>query len=685
MKHLRRIALLLFFLTIAAQIIYPPISSAEVTIETRKTQYSGSGTTGPFNFNWKVFAATDVDVIKTSTAGVDTVLTKDIDYTITGTGSPAYAAGGAVTLTVALALGEKLTILSGAPYTQTQTYANHAALTVSSLNNALDKAAIQRQQLLNETSRSLKVPNSSSLSDLTITPESNKAIGWNVGATGLANYDTTVLTVPEDSTTRVRTEAELVAALSDANGCIQVVAPVTLTTSLTLTKPVYISPGAPITCTGFVLTLSAPLLSTGAYQQFVAAAGEVVFDLSKTPNILPCWFGGSSTNVGLGTANPRYSLDVVGEIQGSELRTSSRSLQTLVTFVFDDGNETDYTLMKPLFAAQGEVACSAVVTSLIGEVDRLTSAQIVELEDAGWEILSHTKTHANLTELTEAEILTELADSKTELEAMGLTINNLAYPYGAHNETVRRIAREYYRSARDDSGTNPALLDTYRLSARVADDHTALATYQGYVDTAELYTRWLIFYLHETNSDDVTALNTLIDYIQAKGISIVTINQGLDLIGNVVDTPAIRANINRVGIDGDIVFSSDAAHTIMIDGSGFNGQQDISLGLEASSNYAETGRPGDLYLNAGSVIDPTNDADGGNVMITPGTSTAGSAGSIFVSGNILPLTDDTYYLGRNNDDTPLAFKGLILKDTTNGKYYRIEVTSGSVVATDLTD
>ena len=55
------------------------------------------------------------------------------------------------------------------------------------------------------------------------------------------------------------------------------------------------------------------------------------------------------------------------------------------------------------------------------------------------------------------------------------------------------------------------------------------------------------------------------------------------------------------------------------------------------------------------------------------------------SADIFPATDDTYYLGKNDDDSPLAWKGLVLKDTTNGKYYRIEITNGSIVATDLTD
>ncbi len=55
------------------------------------------------------------------------------------------------------------------------------------------------------------------------------------------------------------------------------------------------------------------------------------------------------------------------------------------------------------------------------------------------------------------------------------------------------------------------------------------------------------------------------------------------------------------------------------------------------------------------------------------------------AANLFPKTDNTYYLGKNDDDTPFAWKGVILKDTTNGKYYRVEVINGILTATDLTD
>jgi len=59
---------------------------------------------------------------------------------------------------------------------------------------------------------------------------------------------------------------------------------------------------------------------------------------------------------------------------------------------------------------------------------------------------------------------------------------------------------------------------------------------------------------------------------------------------------------------------------------------------------------------------------------------------IMSTKNHYPLADDTYYLGRNDDDSPLAWKGLILKDQGGtGKYYRLEVNGDALQIVDLTD
>jgi hypothetical protein len=47
--------------------------------------------------------------------------------------------------------------------------------------------------------------------------------------------------------------------------------------------------------------------------------------------------------------------------------------------------------------------------------------------------------------------------------------------------------------------------------------------------------------------------------------------------------------------------------------------------------------------------------------------------------------DNTICFGKNNDDSPAAWKNVILKDTANGKYFRIEAMRSVVTATDPTD
>lgn len=67
-----------------------------------------------------------------------------------------------------------------------------------------------------------------------------------------------------------------------------------------------------------------------------------------------------------------------------------------------------------------------------------------------------------------------------------------------------------------------------------------------------------------------------------------------------------------------------------------------------------------------------------------GVATVAPTGAVMkLTGNFYPTTDDTYYLGKNSSSTPFAWKGVILKDTTDGNYYRIEVISGVVTATML--
>jgi len=193
-----------------------------------------------------------------------------------------------------------------------------------------------------------------------------------------------------------------------------------------------------------------------------------------------------------------FLISSCGGVSTKKTSSISKS-EPIVTFVFDDGNETDYTVAKNIFSAQREVACSAVTTNWINNKDYLTGPQIIELQNAGWEILSHTESHPNLRGLSESQIEAELSKSKTALEGLGLTVKNLVYPYNKTNAAVKKIAERYYRSAREGgSMSNPHILDRSELKSYSIKHN--LDKMERYIDNAHSEGAWVIFYHHQIDA-----------------------------------------------------------------------------------------------------------------------------------------------------------------------------------------
>ncbi|MCX6377310.1 MAG: polysaccharide deacetylase family protein, partial [Armatimonadetes bacterium] len=73
----------------------------------------------------------------------------------------------------------------------------------------------------------------------------------------------------------------------------------------------------------------------------------------------------------------------------------------------------------------------------------LDADDVRELSAAGFEIGSHGMTHAHLTELSDAELKTEVAESKRVLEDfIGAPVTGFSYPYGEWDARVRDAVME---------------------------------------------------------------------------------------------------------------------------------------------------------------------------------------------------------------------------------------------------
>lgn len=238
-------------------------------------------------------------------------------------------------------------------------------------------------------------------------------------------------------------------------------------------------------------------------------------------------------------------------IDGS-IRLGQRQKTPIVTFTSDDGRSADYTKLKPVFSEKSVPFTMGIISGFIGNSSYMNKEQIFELHNVlGCEIASHTVSHLALADLTETDIEKELKNSKESLVSMGFDVKNLIYPFGSHNDLVRKYSRKYYRSAlRVGGGLNSGALKTYALN-RVAfgsyfdaqpAEYPATSTLEYYkkrVDEAFDNNSWLVFMMHpaEASHDDTQTqyLKDLIDYIKTKNIPILNVNDAMEQVSNLVD------------------------------------------------------------------------------------------------------------------------------------------------------
>ena len=122
-----------------------------------KDQHNGNGSATSFNYNFKILDQSHLEVTKTSTAGVDTVLTITTHYTVSGVG----ADSGSITYPVtgdALATGEKLTIRRKQDFLQATDLQNQGGFFAEVHETAFDKQTMFALQNEEESARGLRAP-----------------------------------------------------------------------------------------------------------------------------------------------------------------------------------------------------------------------------------------------------------------------------------------------------------------------------------------------------------------------------------------------------------------------------------------------------------------------------------------------------------------------------------------------
>src|SRR5699024_9547608 len=222
---------------------------------------------------------------------------------------------------------------------------------------------------------------------------------------------------------------------------------------------------------------------------------------------------------------------------------SKRKRKPIMTFVDDDGRIENLEKWRQTVIDKKIPLSIALITSLIGKEKFLSLEQISELKDLGVEFTNHTHNHILLGNHTEKTIREDFEQSKKILSKYGLVDDILVYPGGSQSSMVREVAREYFRCAVSTAeAQNTPPLKTFSLNRKTLADtnYNTLEYYKQQVDDVVANNRWLIWKSHSHYEAfdyvQVGYIRELIDYAREKGVDIVSMSDGLDIYGNLIDT-----------------------------------------------------------------------------------------------------------------------------------------------------
>jgi peptidoglycan/xylan/chitin deacetylase (PgdA/CDA1 family) len=144
-----------------------------------------------------------------------------------------------------------------------------------------------------------------------------------------------------------------------------------------------------------------------------------------------------------------------------------------IVISFDDGYLSDYVVAMPILRRHGWAGVLNLIVDNVRPGD-LTALQVRRLIAAGWEIDSHTVTHADVTTLDQAGLQREIGGARTDLRRMfHQPVDFFCYPAGQYDAAaVAEVRAAGYLGA---TTVNPGL-------ARPGDAYTLNRIRIGYSD-----------------------------------------------------------------------------------------------------------------------------------------------------------------------------------------------------------
>lgn len=419
--------------------------------------------------------------------------------------------------------------------------------------------------------------------------------------------------------------------------------------------------------------------------------------------------GGSSINY-------NTILDSATNLEG--ISYNAKPIRPLISFIDDDGKAGVYTKWKPILEAKNIPMSMCIITGSIGNNGFMTWEQVKELQNSyNCEILSHSVTHKNINQHeTNDTWIEELKTSKTTLLNNGIKVRGFAYPNGGFYGTKEGLVDgtlngHWMTSLYYDYGViTDGLMNTHPLTkgnfgisrcgilAYDSNGYTTLNEIKAKIDECKTNNSWLILMTHiddvQTTSEDVNMLSDIIDYIKSVGIDIVTISEGFDLFGNIIETPnctITKQGETSINVSASVPNATTASYGIVKIGNGISVNDGI-ISIDPTKYYSKDYIDEVITQIQNDIIELQNNSGGSvtsgpvvsnieSVTTTPGTEftinyTATDDSGIFK--HEISLDNGSTYndiTPTNNGNGSFSYTTSIDEEATN--YCKLRITNNS--------
>jgi peptidoglycan/xylan/chitin deacetylase (PgdA/CDA1 family) len=217
----------------------------------------------------------------------------------------------------------------------------------------------------------------------------------------------------------------------------------------------------------------------------------------------------------------------------------------LISFTFDDAPVSAFLNGGSILTKFGFGGTFYISLSLMNGPDpetRFTSVQLKNAIAQHSELGCHTYGHTDLSKTTAIKGIADIEQNQEILNTLlpGLEFKNFSYPFGSETRPVKKYASTRFRSARGiEEGINAGHTDLCNLKTvkLYESKHPPDYIFEK-IREVEKNNGWLIFYTHDVDEKytdwgcSPAYFETIVQECARRGITVVTINEALNLIEN---------------------------------------------------------------------------------------------------------------------------------------------------------